>query len=694
VPLNDHQKRHLLASFRHADKLLADVETFLAPAGVVSPFARYIQDLSPVQRKVTADTIVRLRERMAQALKGLDVVLPKPDVSGLWAIRTTLLSVGIALAELAPRSMRGYGPMDPEDEGVLTGLVAELERMLQRLSTYLSAGRGHDFGERLAHLERAGQEVTLLQTLEQVVTRQGLVEFRPALDHILEHLESRCYEIALFGRVSCGKSSLLNRLLRTEVLPVGVTPVTALPTRIAYGEQPGVEILYADRPTERVDVGRLAEYVSEQGNPGNRRHVSGVLVRIPSSRLAEGIVLVDTPGIGSLATSGTEEALAYLPHCDLGIVLIDGGSAIDREDLELLQLLYESGIPGMVLISKCDLLTAPDLEHVVGYVGDRLASELGWSLPIHAVSTIEPHARRLDEWFGRQILPLYEQHQSLALASTHRKTGQLRDSVAAAICSLMARSQAARSSLAEAEVAQIRALLGAGTRQIEEGRKACLQVVEALPGMAEPLILSVANAVVSQWHDGPQADLEAAFRGAVAEAVAPQGGAVYRAAQELDVALRQRLLALREHVPTAALPDAPDAEGRLSEFPAPEAFLSLILPIALPRPSWFRWLQPLGRTHAERRVRQLLGRRLVDGLETYARFLRAWAASRIDHLAERYDSVAGACRLHLGAGSDAGQATGPPDREGLLADLRALEPGNDGNTAAPTDVPVHLMKAG
>ena len=55
-----------------------------------------------------------------------------------------------------------------------------------------------------------------------------------------------------------------------------------------------------------------------------------IVVELPSRGCRDGVVLVDTPGLGSLATSGAAETLAYLPRCDLGVVLIDGGVDVNR----------------------------------------------------------------------------------------------------------------------------------------------------------------------------------------------------------------------------------------------------------------------------------------------------------------------------------------------------------------------------
>ena len=187
------------------------------------------------------------------------------------------------------------------------------------------------------------------------------------------------------------------------------------------------------------------------------------------------------------------------------------------------------------------------------------------------------------------------------------------------------------------------------------------------------MVGETARVVVFQWRGRPQADLEAALRRAVVEAVTSQGKAVYQAVQQLGGSLRQQLLALREYLPSSTLSDDLSAEAQLSELPAPETFLSPALPVSFPRPWWFWWFQPWWRGHAEHRVRQILGRKLRDGLETYARFLRAWARSRIDQLAEDYDSSAGSYRLHLREGPAPGQDAGLPDRDELAKDLSALE---------------------
>ena len=223
------------------------------------------------------------------------------------------------------------------------------------------------------------------------------------------------------------------------MLPVGVTPVTAVPTRLVRGDAPSATVYFAEYGPRNVDPKELAEYASEERNRGNHKHVTGITVEIPSRRLREGVVLVDTPGIGSLAASGSAETFAYLPRCDLSVVLIDAGSTLNEEDLSLLRDLYEGGIPAQVLLSKADLLTAEDRQRVLQYIRDQLRQQLNLDVAIHPVSVVGEDAALLDRWFEKEIEPLWEQQRMLTEESLRRKIARLRESVMAVLQTLLAK---------------------------------------------------------------------------------------------------------------------------------------------------------------------------------------------------------------------------------------------------------------
>src|ERR1017187_111631 len=166
---------------------------------------------------------------------------------------------------------------------------------------------GRNLDKRLRGLEDAQVGVGTITRLEKTITKWQLVEFRTTLEMIVSRLEASSFEIAVFGRVSSGKSSLLNHIAGIDALPVGVTPVTAVPTRLVSGDVTSVIVSLAETRPMSVELELLWEYASEEGNPGNNKHVTSILVKLPSPRLKQGIVFVDTPGVGSLALAGGAE---------------------------------------------------------------------------------------------------------------------------------------------------------------------------------------------------------------------------------------------------------------------------------------------------------------------------------------------------------------------------------------------------
>ena len=305
-------------------------------------------------------------------------------------------AVDIAVEELKPKYMRGYGEVPESVAMELNGIVGELAGLVSRLDGYLSAGASQDFKVRLNRLEQAGNDLRLLKAIEQIIRERGLVEFRSALGGILDRAEDKTFEIAVFGRVSSGKSSLLNTILDTDVLPVGVTPVTAVPTRISHAPATCLTVSFFEAATQTFDITQLAEFATEQQNPRNSKHVVRVSVALPSPRLQAGVAFVDTPGLGSLATSGASETLAYLPECDLGVVLIDAGSTLTTDDLRTIMTLHEAAVPVNVLLSKSDLLGSEDLAKIIQYVKEHIASECKLDLPVRPVSILPSYREMTD----------------------------------------------------------------------------------------------------------------------------------------------------------------------------------------------------------------------------------------------------------------------------------------------------------
>lgn len=664
--LNSSHLRTLAAGLAHIDELFSQIEAAANSAAANSPFPRFQNDLTPTQRQVIADHVARFRAQVAEAVSAMRISDPGHSVRASWAIQTALTLISIDLAEIAPDRLRGYGEVAPEGIQFVERLLADLERTLTRLRAYLNQGLGKDLAGRLARLERAPVDLDLLRVLERVVTERGFIEFRGVIDSLLEQLETGTFEIAMFGRVSAGKSSLLDTVLETRILPVGVTPVTAVATRIQWGDSPSARVSFAEGPEEEVAAERLSEYVTEADNPGNAKRVTRVVVCIPSPRLRAGIVFVDTPGVGRLATVGGRESYAYLPRCDLGIVLVDAGGSPAPEDLELLRLLYDSGIPGMALMSKADLLSAEDRVRMRDYLEREIKGSLGLDLPVHPVSSREPDADLARRWFAIEIEPLCGEVQAARDRSSRRKLGHLREGVAAALRTALGRpEEAAGTERGRGEIERLAAEAEASLRRSADR---CERIARGTNDLASQVIDIVARVLAA----GEGADTSA-VAAIVEEALVAAGDRAVSEVQKEFVETRTRLReCLTEMERALPLRSANPTEVQLDLLGRP----ALIVPpevravtVSLPR-----WLRP-ARSLYERRIASLLRAELLRPSQTafsaLASALRRWSRSVVARLSEQFTAQAEPFRAH--ARRVAGAGTNDRDVSRLETDLREIE---------------------
>jgi GTP-binding protein EngB required for normal cell division len=669
--LNPSQRLHLLTSCQYADKLLSEIEATLVASQSKSPFPKFKPDISPAQAKVVQDYIARMRDQLVRILDAQGVPIPAPHIGSVHSIRVTLGFADIAFDECRPKRMAGYGELADSAATEIAGLVDEMQGIISRLDSYLAQGQTADLAQRLLRLEEAGSDIALVKALERAINQHGLVEFRPALGTIIDRLETNAFEIAVFGRVSSGKSSLLNHIVGQDLLPVGVNPITAVPTRLAYGSEPRATAWFADRKPEQFATERLAEFVTEQRNPANIQHVTRIVVELPAQRLREGVVYVDTPGLGSLATSGAAETKAYLPRCDLGVVLIDAGSTLTEDDLATIQTLYDAGIPACVLLSKADLLAPTDRDRALEYVAGHIRSDLGLELPVHAISIKAEYSDLLEKWLDTEILPLYDRHAELARRSLNRKIGALRLGVETALKAHLKRSGSGGRSGARIEIGKVRDLetqLRTAAGRIAQKRTGCLDMTDALRDCADEFIRTVADDLTGAWESGAsptgQDIIKNKLEKAAAERAAQIASAIQEAARDAGSVLATAAIALE----TENRPEQDELLDVLKNMPR---FDLGNLEVEVGRSAMTslfgrRWAA----ARVERRIRTQAGDQITDAVGIYARVLQAWVRKTFSELQERFDSYADGYRAHLDR--LAANKTGVADEQALQDDLVAL----------------------
>jgi small GTP-binding protein len=201
-----------------------------------------------------------------------------------------------------------------------------------------------------------------------------------------ERLRAARLRVLVVGEAKRGKSTLVNALLGREVLPTGVTPLTAVPTTVTHGTGEGLDVTFTGGEIAHRPLLALEEFGTERGNPGNSRGVAAITVRLDSPILARGVEIVDTPGTGSVHAHNTAAADEVLPTMDAAIFVLTADPPVSAAERDLLERVHELSVTTFVVLNKADYADAAGLAEAVEFTECIAGQAAGGPVRVYPVS--------------------------------------------------------------------------------------------------------------------------------------------------------------------------------------------------------------------------------------------------------------------------------------------------------------------
>jgi tRNA U34 5-carboxymethylaminomethyl modifying GTPase MnmE/TrmE len=239
------------------------------------------------------------------------------------------------------------------------------------------------------------QAAHALKSLGGVIQQFKLESLLPSL-RACEALscEDAFLDVAVLGQFKSGKSSLLNALLGADIFPVSVLPATAVITRTVAGPNLVIRVHHLDGVTTDIAPEQIGEFVTEAGNPRNRRNVAVVDVFTPAMQAWPGVRLVDTPGLGSVFIHNTEATRIWMPNVAVALVTISAERPLSDEDCRLIAEARKIAGRVVVVLTKVDLLNHDELTQMTTFIDRAIRENLGFAVPVLAFSI----RTELDRW--------------------------------------------------------------------------------------------------------------------------------------------------------------------------------------------------------------------------------------------------------------------------------------------------------
>jgi GTP-binding protein EngB required for normal cell division len=248
----------------------------------------------------------------------------------------------------------------------------------------------------LRDYERAKFEMAELLRAGAAAARQGGEADEDRLRELFVRLAEDRFNLVVVGRFSRGKTSLMNAVLGSDRLPIGIVPLTSVITTVAYGSRERLTVRYEDdRLPSELALESLPEYVTQQHNPGNVRGVRTADVQLPAEILRRGFHFIDTPGLASPIAANTRTTESFLPQADAFILVTSYDSPLSAEELRVLREASASGRRAFVVLNKQDIVSADERAEALRYSRELLRDAFGAAAPfVFSVSARDALAAR------------------------------------------------------------------------------------------------------------------------------------------------------------------------------------------------------------------------------------------------------------------------------------------------------------
>lgn len=260
-----------------------------------------------------------------------------------------------------------------------------------------------------------GQASELSKRLTDLARDAGFESIEKRLAETQQSLRACTYVIAITGPSRVGKSTLLNALLRRDVSPIGRFPTTAVALMAVAADKNETEIEFNDRTKVKGDATAdfIRQYADQKENPGNKKAVRLINVRLVSEPLERGIALVDAPGLHDASSEIRNQTKDTLHRADAFVYVLSAARMRDGEfelsEHVMADIMWLRRIANrlILVLNKADTLKDEERRELLEYVEATLkthglwdelpcppmllSAEQGWT---QAKSGAEPEALR------------------------------------------------------------------------------------------------------------------------------------------------------------------------------------------------------------------------------------------------------------------------------------------------------------
>ncbi|MEA5480467.1 dynamin family protein [Pseudanabaena galeata UHCC 0370] len=208
------------------------------------------------------------------------------------------------------------------------------------------------------------------------------------------------FRLAFVGEFSRGKSTLINRLLGRDLLPIGARPTTGTLISIVAGETEKMEICPPDKGWEvrEMEESSWTDLLASEQNETDQEKLTRVRLTLDHPWLkAIDVELIDTPGAGDLNSNRTALLSDLLSRCDAAVILVSATLPFSITEASFLdQEVLSRHIPNvLVAVSKLDTVPQEQKAELFNVIRERVMA-ISTKISIIPIHPLDVDASEVD----------------------------------------------------------------------------------------------------------------------------------------------------------------------------------------------------------------------------------------------------------------------------------------------------------
>ena len=236
-------------------------------------------------------------------------------------------------------------------------------------------------------------------------------------NEISQSLSQAKFSVGITGVMNAGKSTMLNALLGGEILGTSTVPETANLAIITHAKKPHAKVHFWSKDEwnrieksaltsppmakfveqtkdligsdwdgfitkngfiQSIEPKELAYFTSATLSKGRCNIVKSVELALDISFCAEGVSIVDTPGLDDPIIQREEITKSYLANCDAMVHLMNASQSATKKDVDFIidALTYQRVAHLILVITRIDGVDEASLKEVIEYTKNSIEARL------------------------------------------------------------------------------------------------------------------------------------------------------------------------------------------------------------------------------------------------------------------------------------------------------------------------------